>query len=313
MVNDLDETLGLMLAGELGKIAGSEIRDRKQITFLPPVEFENLKSDTPRVNLYLHDIRENLTLRGESRQLIRRPGESSVGITRPPLKLDLSYILTVKASDDPLAEHKLLSQVLMVLMRQNSVPAEYLSGMLAVPNLSPTAISVAQPDHHSNNDPASLWRALGGTLRPAISILVTAPFDPFETKWTQVVREAVFAYGPGVPPQDLSTQKTIRVSCAGVVVDQATEEPIIGARIVLDGDGNSHTRSDDRGLFFFLNLPGGEHKLLVEKERYQEMRLSFNAPAPGHPEQLTPLVAALSAEEAKIQEKSTPPAKSKSK
>lgn len=292
MIQDVDETLAALLSAELGMIPGCGITDRSQIIFDPPTVADGSATNAVRLNLYLHDVRENRAVRESGLRLTRKPGEDAVGVRRAPVNLDLSYLVTAYAGGDAAGEHRLLSEALAVLLRSQDVPRGYLRGALEEQGVT---LAVAQPDHLANADPPALWQALGGRMRTALSLVVTAQFNPYETRWTKVVREMVIGVGPGTPPHgpqrplDISS---IRVSAAGVVLDQGAETPLHNARVSVDGCPGE-VKTDARGFFSLLNLPPGPQTLQVRRTGYQSRETQVIAPAPGHPEQLEPCVITL--------------------
>ncbi|MDQ2687027.1 MAG: Pvc16 family protein [Armatimonadota bacterium] len=295
MIQDVDQSLWRMLAEELPKVPGCAVKDGDQITFATPAVAEATEKPKVRVNLFLHDLRENLEQRDMSYHLTRRPGEDSVGVKRAPVRLDLSYLVTCHAGDDTAQEHRLLADVLGVLLRNSAVPEKFLTGVLEGRGPNALPLSVAQPDHSAYNDPPALWQSLGGKLRPALSLLTTASFDPFETRWTRVVREAIIGLGLGTPPdgprRPLSLSE-IRVSAAGVVTDGAGEQPLPNVAVAVEGR-DEKAMTDERGFFSILNLPPGPHTLKFRKRGYQSQEVQSVAPPPGQPNQLQPAVVAL--------------------
>ncbi len=292
MIQDVDETLSALLSAELSRVPGCGITDRGQITFDPPGVAEGAAADSMRLNLYLHDVRENRSVRESGLRLTRKPGEDTVGVRRPPVNLDLSYLVTAYAGGDAAGEHRLLSEALGVLLRFQDVPGEYLRGVLEEQGVT---LAVAQPDHLASADPPALWQALGGRMRTALSLVVTAQFNPYETRWTKVVREMVIGVGLGTPPhgpQRPLDVSSIRVSVAGVVLDQGAEAPLPGARVAVEGCPGEAT-TDAGGFFSLLNLPPGPHTLRVSRAGYRSREAQVVAPAPGHPEQLEPCVITL--------------------
>jgi hypothetical protein len=292
MIRDVDETLRNLLSAEMGKIPGCAITEKDQITFAAPVEAEEITGGAARVNLYLHDVRENRALRETGFRLTRKPGDSAVGVRQAPVSLDLSYLVTAYTGDDSAGEHRLLSDVLGVLLRSQDVPQEYLNGLLSDQGL---ALAVAQPDGPGAVDPPALWRALGGRMRTALTLVVTAEYNPYETRWTKVVRELVVAVGVGTPPQgplppfDLSS---IRVSAAGIVLDQATEQPLPGVVVTADG-WDKETMTDGRGFFSLLNLPPGPRTLRFRRMGRHGAEMPTVVPPAGRPELLEPCVVTL--------------------
>jgi hypothetical protein len=297
MIHDVDETLQRLLAAELANTPGCPVHDRDQITFDAPLVAEAVQDGEAHVNLYLHDVRENVEMRDESFRVMSRPEEGEAGRRRAAVRLDLGYLVTVYAGDDPAAEHRLLADVLGVLLRYQAAPKKHLTGLLADQGSNALLLAVAQPEHVANADPPALWQALGGRLRPALSLVATAPFDPFETKWTKTVREAVVGLSPGAsarrPDRPLQFSG-VQVSVAGVVVEHASEQPLAGVAVTVEGREETAT-TDDRGFFYLANLPGGSHTLRFQRRGYRAEPSSVDTPPSGRPDQLTPLVIGMRA------------------
>lgn len=289
MIHDADETLIRMLQAELIKLPGCPIRDRAQITFDPPTVAEANQDGEARLNLYLFDVRENLQERSEG--FVRRPSradDETLGTSRVPAQMDLTYLISTHAGDDPRTEHRLLGEVLAVLLRRKTVAPEYLAGALGgIP--CPVRLAVAQPEHVAAADPKSLWQALGGQLRPALFLVVTAPLDPHETVWTRRIREAVLGTGPissGGGRTDAAERQETRLSVAGVVADQETEQPLAEVAVWVDGEISS-VQTDERGLFLLTDLSAGRHTLRFAKQTYQaqeaEVTISLSPKAAAEP------------------------------
>jgi hypothetical protein len=297
MIQDVDETLRRLLVGELSKLPETLISDPSQITFDPPSVAEGASNAKPRLNLYLHDVRENLQMRDDSWALVRKQKEGIAGRKRPPVRLDLSYIITAYAGGDAAKEHTMLSDALAVFLRAPFAPVECLAGSLQGRGPESVLVQVVQPDDVAHSDPHNLWRVLGGHIRPAITVVVTTEFDPFETKWTRVVREAVLGIGQGVPPDgprrplDVSS---IRVSAAGVTTSSDGQKPMPGVSISVVGREERAT-SDSRGFWYILDLPPGVKKLRFEKRGYRPVEVETVCPPPGRPDQLEPMVVILEA------------------
>jgi hypothetical protein len=300
MIHDVDATLQALLAEELGRVPGCPVRDPEQITFSPPAVAEAYQDGEARVNLFLHDVRENLDERDGT--FYRRPGVDSVrggiaptvGLQRARVKLNLMYLVTAHAANDPLTEHRLLSDALGVLLTYLAVDPTYHRGSLATLGANSVLLAVAQPEHRE--DPSSLWQVLGGTLKPSLALQVTAPFNPFGTVWHKVVREAVFgtvsnSTGAGEPgrPVEVGGQS---VSAAGIVVDQGTQAPVGGVQVQIEGRPTP-SRTDARGIFVVTNLPSGSHTLHFTHPGYAPLSHVTTAPPVGRADLLEPLVIAL--------------------
>lgn len=295
MIPDVDDTLRRMLSQELGKLPGCPVYDAEQITFDPPTEAASAQDGEARVNLYLHDIRENLDLRDETFLRVRSDrDESMVGIRRAPVRINLAYLVTVHAGHDPATEHRLMANVLGVLLTYLAVPSRFLSGTLEGLTNDAVLMSVAQPDDLELFNPSSLWQALESQMQPSLILIITAPFNPFETKWTKRVREMVYGTGRGseqnamVRPDNVTN---VRLSMAGIVLDQQTEVPLIGVQVEIEELAKAVT--DEQGLFSLTNLPTGVHKVRFSRRGYKVGEMDARVPPPGRTDQVEPLVMAL--------------------
>ena len=300
MLHDVDETLRRLLLSELRKTPGCAVYYPEQISFDPPALAESVQDGEAHVNLYLHDVRENLMLRDESFRRVGKPEDGILGRRRAVVRLDISYLITVYARDDARTEHRLMAEVLGALMRHLSVPMPFLSGILEGRQANDLLLAVAQPDHPSYADPSGLWNALGGKLRPALSLMVTGPFDPFETKWTKVVREVVVGMVPGTeavngasPPGRIANSVT-SVSAAGIVLDQRTETPLPLAHVSVVGGGDGETaQTDSRGFFHLTNLGAGAKTLAISCRGYKNAQCAVQVPPPNRSDLLAPVVIGL--------------------
>ena len=295
MIQDVDQTLSQLLTAELGRVPGCPVHSAEQITFDPPVEAAANLDGEARVNLYLYDVRENLKLRNESFPQSRDAAGTTVGKKRAPVRINLSYLVTAHAGRDPATEHRLLGDVLAVLLRHLAVPREYLAGTLTGLGSNMVPMAIAQPEHRDMMEASGLWQPRESLLPPGLPLVVTAPFDPFETKWTRVVRELVSTLGQGGSPDAPNRQagiSSLRASAAGVVVDQRTERPLAGVAVRAEGREET-VQTDTRGFFLLLNLPPGPQTLRFENRGYRVLEVTAAVPPPGRLEQMEPLVVAL--------------------
>jgi len=297
MIHEVDESLRQLLLGEMSRIEGNVIASAEQVTFLPPTTLEQHPPKRPGINLYLHDVREATRLREHERVLAERnANDETVARRRAPIRLDLAYLITVHAGDEPSAEHRLLTDVLGVFLRSAVLPARYLTEKMQEEADNGVLLSIAQPDQEAHRDPARLWQALGGRLRPTLGLIATASFNPFETSVTRIVKEAVLALGVGVPPNGPNrplTVSTTRVSAAGVVCDQ---EGKTLAGVAVEAKGFEKTvRTDEKGFFHFLNLPARRITLTFRLSGYKTLEVPTNVPPAGRPDLLEPLGVTLTA------------------
>ncbi|HVT11596.1 MAG TPA: Pvc16 family protein [Fimbriimonadaceae bacterium] len=286
MIQDVDESIRRLIVGELVHAGSSLIKDESQVVLGMPGEDD--KDKKPRINLYLHDVRENLPLRDESFHIQRKPSDWAVAKRHAAIRLDLAYIIVVTA-EDPLIEHRVLGEVLAVLIRNNVVAEKYLAPSLLEEQPNALLLAVAQPDHAATSDPQKLWQSLGTRIRPTVSLVATAKFNPFETKFVKVVREAIMALGQGVHPEGPDRQmdiRSVRLGAAGIVSDKG--EPLANVTVSIEGR-EEQTTTDERGFFFFLNLPPARYKFRFDKRAYKPAEMEAVAPPPGRSDTLEPM------------------------
>ncbi|WP_449341960.1 Pvc16 family protein [Streptomyces aurantiogriseus] len=84
----------------------------------------------------------------------------------------MSYLITAWTRR-PEDEHRLLSSLLLCLLRSDAMPTEHLTGSLAeLPLPVPMTIALPPPEDRSFAD---VWSALGGELKPSLDLVVSVP------------------------------------------------------------------------------------------------------------------------------------------
>lgn len=193
MIDDLDRTLAALLARELPP----GLVEQVTVTFAAPNDqFPPPSVPLPAVDLFLYDVRENRDLRRVEPQVERTNGK--VTQTPPPVRVDCSYLVTVWASESSTTpaydEHRLLGEVMRVLLRHPTLPQAVLQGALRDQEQPPPARAL-QPGHLQNL--GEFWQALGGKPRAALNYTVTLaipvgePVDLGAPVSGQVVRMAL--------------------------------------------------------------------------------------------------------------------------
>lgn len=172
MIDDLDATLKALLERELPAATVTAT----SISFeAPDDDFGSSGIALPAIDLFLYDVRENLELRSNE-WLVERPEQGNLVRHPPPTRVDCSYLLTAWASGGGPSraqeEHRLLAEVLKVLVRFPTLPEDLLVGELkgATPELPMTRLTPGRLQ-----SAAELWQALGGPPRAALNLTVTAP------------------------------------------------------------------------------------------------------------------------------------------
>jgi hypothetical protein len=169
MIDDLDRTLAALLEQELP----SGLVEQVTVTFATPNDqFPPPSVALPAVDLFLYDLRENRELRRVEPDIERRNGV--VFQTPAPVRVDCSYLVTAWASDSSTTpaydEHRLLGEVMRVLLRHRTLPESVLRGSLRDQEQPPPATTL-QSGHLQNL--AEFWQALGGRARAALNYTVT--------------------------------------------------------------------------------------------------------------------------------------------
>ena len=295
MIQDVDQTLLQLLTAELSRIPGCPVYSSEQLTFDPTPDAAADLDGEARVNLFLYSVWENLEGRDYSLPRTREASGTIAGRKRAPVRMNLAYLVTAHAGRDTRTEHRLLGDVLGVLLRHLAVPREFLVGTLSGLGSDAVPLAVAQPEHRDKMEAAGLWQPRETLLPPGLPLVVTAPFDPFETKWTKVVREMVSTVGQGGAPDRpnrQAAQTTLRASAAGIVVDARSEQKLPGVTVRSAGSDETAV-TDSEGFFLLLNLPAGPTVLHFAHEGYADQELSVAVPPAGRLEQMEPVVAAL--------------------
>lgn len=176
MIDDLDKTLGVLLANELP----TELAAQAHISFAPPdSQFPPSTVTLPAIDLFLYDVRENAELRSND-WLVERTDDGRATEHRPPVRVDCSYLVTAWPSDATPTpaedEHRLLGEVAMVLLRHPTLPEAVLQGALAGSDL-PLPTSVLQSLRLQSA--GEFWQAMGGKPKASLNLTITIAVAPF--------------------------------------------------------------------------------------------------------------------------------------
>lgn len=192
MIRDLDDTIQELL--DTRAPTGSEL-DGADISFDLPDADWRAGLETLTVNCYLYDVRENRDLRTNESLLQRSPDGTRAVRRRAPVRIDCAYCITgwSPATDESvLEEHRLLSQVLMVLLKNPTIPSGVLQGSL-VDQIPPYPTVIASPDGVKNQP--EFWGALDQQLKPSLNYVVTLAVmldeAPAEAEMPRVVEEVI--------------------------------------------------------------------------------------------------------------------------
>ena len=195
MIHEVDQALKALIRAEA--FAESEI----DVVFDAPTKDWAGRRNSPTVDVYLYDIREDMRRR-ERGQVNEYDGAGRVvGRHLPARHFKLSYLVTAW-TQRPEDEHRLLSTLLDCFLRHDAIPESMLEPRLADLGL-PVPLSVGLPPPEDRAF-ADVWSALGGELKPSLDVVVTAPVDSGQKRWTgppvrTPLRVAVDGDRAGVP------------------------------------------------------------------------------------------------------------------
>jgi hypothetical protein len=173
MFHDLDATLAALVADELA------VRNVAVSFAAPDDQFPPTGVALPAVSFFLYDVRENYDLRTNQWEL-ERDGNGVTSRKRPPVRVDCSYLITgwpSESAPDPAGdEHRLLGEVMKVLLAHRAIPTGYLRGELVGQEPPLRARILAENQLQSLGE---LWQAMGGKPKAALHYGITLSVDVF--------------------------------------------------------------------------------------------------------------------------------------
>jgi Pvc16 N-terminal domain len=169
VINEVDESLRNLVKTEV--INGADV----EVLFEAPTRDWASRRNTPTVDLYLYDIREDLRLRQTG--LIERRDDNGLVVERRPMPrfFKLAYLVTAW-TQRPEDEHRLLSAILASFIRHETVPNAALTPLLQELGI-PLSILIAYPPPE-NRQVSDVWSSLGGDLKPSIDLVITMAIQP---------------------------------------------------------------------------------------------------------------------------------------
>ena len=191
MIDDLDEALRKLLIREI-PIKNGEV----EIAFDQPKREWSSRLSRPTLNFFVYDLHENNKLRRSKQWRVEYQNDGTAVQRRPPIRLDVHYMITAWAAD-PGDEHRLLTRALLVLLQMPSLPEDVLPESLqGQPSAIP--IEIAQPDALANA--TDIWSVLDNEMRPAIACTITLALDPYMSITEPLVRTRELRAGLVAPP-----------------------------------------------------------------------------------------------------------------
>lgn len=175
MLQDLDKSLEELLKRELPPGLMSQV----SISFAAPdSRFPPPRVSLPAIDLFLYDVRENNELR-DNEWRIDRTSDGLSTARRAPVRVDCSYLVTAWPSDSAPSpaqdEHRLLGEVMYVLLRYPFLPAEILQGAMKEQEVPLPGIALQSGRMQSVSE---FWQALGGKPKASLNLTITIGVTP---------------------------------------------------------------------------------------------------------------------------------------
>jgi hypothetical protein len=166
VIHEVDEAIRRLLAD--GGVPGGG----GELAFDAPTTDWTARRNAPTINVFLYDVREDLSRRSTGTSEEHDDAGMIVAWREPPRWYQLSYLVTAW-TNRPTDEHRLLSGVLACLTRTEVFAPRWLTGTLAELG-RPVTLETAGPVSEGRAA-TDVWSALGGELKAAIDLRVTAP------------------------------------------------------------------------------------------------------------------------------------------
>lgn len=256
MIQDLSATLKALLVQSLGGTP---------VIFARPTD--TFKPEQSSINLFLYDIRENLELRLNDTVRVRQNGKYQ--LTYALKRVDCSYLITawpvgVTGENLFLEEHRLLGQVLQILSRYPYVPDDFLRGSLIGQDGKtedpPIPLTISHLD--SLKTVGEFWTAIGGQLRPSLSVTLTFSLkDAQNTITADIVTSSEIRY-PADVISFIPDVPLFRIG--GRILDNHTPPQPIPQALVTLVEPNLTTRTDAEGQYEFNTLKSGTYTLRAQ-------------------------------------------------
>ena len=263
MISELDEILKQLLIKKV-PLNPAEV----DISFDMPSREWSASISKPTVNIYLYDIHENHDLRDNEWRLERNNG--IVTKRKPPVRVDLSYLITVWTNDTA-DQHRLLSHLLVTLFRYTELPDELLQGSLKGVEC-PLRTATAQPDGVLRNS-ADFWSALDNQLRPSINYVVTIPVGLDVEQTAPIVRTKTFRFQTrGALPEHI-------VQIGGIVHRKGKPDQGVSGATILVQELQMTSITDAEGRYIFKNVDQGSYTFKVSAPGSKERQVQLAVPS----------------------------------
>ena len=246
MFQDLDTTLTNLL----GDASAPAAVLAAEVSFITPDKTYAPQQAETALNLFLHEVKENRTLR-ENVPIVEQVTGLSVR-RKPPLRVDCTYMVTAwskkSGANKISAEHQLLGQALNWLSRFPTIPERYIQAAGLANQVFDPPTLVAQLDAVKNV--GEFWTALGIAPRPFFDLVVTISMELDQSLVDGIVKTIATTY------ETISSGQREELMIIGGTVRNANGNSVRNAWVRLDPLGLTQI-ADDSGRFIFSNVARG--------------------------------------------------------
>ena len=276
MFDEIDEVLRKLLIREI-PISNSDV----DIAFDQPKREWSARLSRPTINLFLHDVRENVKLRqqGQGPEFERALQAGTVTQKHKAHRVDLHYALTIwaKAPED---EHRLLAATMLVLFRHPALTEDLPESLQDQP--VPIALKVAQYDELDK--PSDLWNVMDNQQRPIVNLVVTLALHPYKPMVGPIVRARELVIGQAEQPpaiRRLVTEAGVRSTWTVGGQVHSQNGPLNSLRVVLLPSGQEAVlQGEDR--FVLGGLDAGDYMVEISAAGRAPVQYNVKVPAPDY-------------------------------
>jgi hypothetical protein len=266
-ISETDETIRELLI-IYGKIDPLEI----DISFDRPDKEWVSGVSKPTVNVYLYNIEENTELKNTNARIARRGANNTAILSKPEVRIDLSYNVTVFASEIS-DEHRLLSRVIWTLMKYPLLPPDVLQGTMVGQTIQ---ASTAHPEQ-TKVKPSDYWSVIDNDLRASVDYKLIARLDLEDEITTGLTLGSRCTFGAtnGAKDKFESNPMTIagRIHSLDDIDMGVANAEIKVLERALD------TTSNHGGLYVLRGLQTGTYTFVINVEGYEETRKQIVVPS----------------------------------
>ncbi len=275
MIDELDEALRQLFIREL-PIKNNEV----DIAFDQPKREWSARLSRPTINIFLHDVRENVKLR--QAQFQREPERTKDGRAVQHLnfiRLDLHYVVTVWATE-PEDEHRLLTRALLVLFKNQELPIDLLPDSLKD---QPWSVPLIVAQYETVEKPSDIWNVMDNQQRPAIMMVATIALDPTVPFTAPLVRTRELRFGQAATPALVQKVDGDGASGSYWTIGGAvrSQKPLTNLSIRMLENGQPVSLLGD-GRFAIGNLKPGDYTLELSADGLKPKQQKITVPSPDY-------------------------------